>query len=136
MINLGAVSGTVSVMATNSSSGTILFSKTYAITNVQISSNEAKFVLNVPVSPYPLSADISVMQKGGVWSASVIVTRQLDIDANGTVDISDASVVGNAWSTSIGSFNYNPRADLNASGKVDIIDVSIFGAYWQSTDFR
>ena len=135
-INSGTVSGTISVMATNSSSGSVLFSKTYTITNVQIANNQARFVLDVPVSPYPLSAGISVMQNGGAWSASVIVTRQIDIDANGMVDISDASVVGNAWNTSIGSPNYDPRADLNGSGKVDIVDVSIFGAYWRSTDFR
>src|SRR5437667_112905 len=72
-INSGTASGTVSVMATNKS-GTVLFSKTYTITNVQVANNQARFVLNVPVSPYPLSVVVTLSQRSGVWSASVAVT--------------------------------------------------------------
>ncbi len=132
--------GTVTVTATNATTGIVVFSKTYNLLNIslmnQTSSFRAAFLLNIAVLPYPLSSDITVTLAGTTASAPVQVTRQIDIDGNGTVDISDASVVGNAWNTSIGSPNYNPRADLNASGKVDIVDVSIFGAYWRSTNFR
>src|SRR5207249_17392 len=54
-VSSGAVSGTVSVMATNSSTGATLFSKTYSIVNVQVANNLARFLLNVPVRPYALS---------------------------------------------------------------------------------
>src|SRR5438552_4197916 len=72
-INSGTASGKVSVMATNKS-GTVLFSKTYTITNVQVANNQARFVLNVPVSTYPLSVVVTLSQWSGVWSASFAVT--------------------------------------------------------------
>ncbi len=131
--------GTITVTATNTTTGITVFSKAYSLLNLslmnQSSSFRTAFLLNIAVLPYPLSSGIIVTLTGTTASATVQVTRQLDIDANGTVDISDASVVGNAWNTSIGSPSYNPRADLNASGRVDIIDVSIFGAYWRSVNF-
>lgn len=80
-IDSGTISGTVSVMATNSS-GTVLFSKTYGITNVHVSHNQARFVLNVPVSPYPLSVAVTLSQKSGEWSASVVVTSRVLIWSN------------------------------------------------------
>jgi hypothetical protein len=122
-------------MATNSSSGTVLFSKTYTITNVRISNNQAKFVLNVAVSPYPLSADISVMQNGGVWSASVIVTRQLDINRRGAVDIVDFATVVADYGTSPGSLRYDPAADVSGIGTISIVDVSLVLSYYGATAF-
>ena len=131
--------GTITITATNTTTGIIVFSKAYSLLNLslmnQSSSFRTAFLLNIVALPYPLSSDITVTLTGTTASATAQVTRQIDIDANGMVDISDASVVGNAWNTSIGSPNYNPRADLNGSGKVDIVDVSIFGAYWRSVNF-
>ena len=83
-INSGTVSGTVSVMATNRSS-TVLFSKTYTITNVQITNNQARFVLDVPVSPYPLSVEVILSLNRGVWSASVVVTSRALVWSNGVL---------------------------------------------------
>jgi hypothetical protein len=131
----GIVSGTISVMATNSSTGALLFSKTYVIATVQVANNHASFLLNVPVSPYPLSADISVTQDAGVWSASVMVTRQLDITKTGTVNILDFSIVTFDYGSSPGGSRYNPAADLTASGTVNIIDVSIMGYYYNAPVF-
>jgi hypothetical protein len=122
-------------MATNSSSGTVLFSKTYTITNVRISNNQAKFVLNVPISPYPLSADVTVTQTGGVWSASVIVTRQLDINGRGTVDIVDFSTIVSDYGSSLSSPKYNPAADLTGSGMISIVDVGLVVNYYGATVF-
>jgi hypothetical protein len=122
-------------MATNSSSGTVLFSKTYTITNVRISDNQAKFVLNVAVPPYSLSADVTVMQTGGVWSASVIVTRQLDINGRGTVDIVDFSTVVADYGTLPGNPRYNPAADVSGSGMISIVDVSLVLSYYGATAF-
>lgn len=122
-------------MATNSSSGTVLFSKAYTIANVRIANNQAKFVLNVPVSLYSLSADISVAQTAGVWSASVIVTRQLDIAGRGTVDIVDFSVVVADYGTSLGGPRYNPAADVTGSGTVSIIDIGLLVSYYGAAAF-
>jgi hypothetical protein len=135
MINSGAVSGTVSVMATNSTSGTVLFSKTYNITNVQIANNHARFLLNVPTSQYPLSADVTLNLSSGVWSASVMVTRQLAITGAGTVGIVDFSIVALAYGSSLGSTGYNSAADFTGSGTVGIVDVGIAALYYGAKVF-
>jgi len=134
-VGSGIVSGTISVMATNSSSGTILFSKTYSITNIRVSNNQARFLLNLPVSPYSLSADVTVIQNGGVWSASVIVTRQLDINGHGTVDITDFSTVVFDYGSSLGAPKYNPAADPTGSGTIGIVDVTLEVYYYGATVF-
>jgi len=122
-------------VATNSSAGVILFSKTYTIANVQVTNNQARFLLNVPVNPYPLSADVSVTQTGGVWSASVIVTRQLDISKSGIVNSIDFSIVAFDYGSSLGSPRYNPAADLTGSGMISSIDASIVAYYYGATVF-
>ena len=134
-INSGAVSGTVSVMATNSSSGTVLFSKTYTITNVQVANNHARFLLNVAAGQYPLSADVTISLFSGVWSASVMVTRQLAITGAGTVGLVDFSVVALAYGSSPGSTRYTPAADLTGSGTISIIDVGIVGLFYGAKVF-
>jgi len=134
-IDLGTVSGTVSVMATNSSSGTVLFSKTYTITNVQVANNHARFLLNVAAGQYPLSADVTLSLTSGVWSASVIVTRQLAITGAGTVGIVDFSVVALDYGSSLGSSRYNPAADLTGSGTIDIVDIGIVGLFYGAKVF-
>jgi hypothetical protein len=122
-------------MATNSSIGTVLFSKTFNIANVQVGNNQARFLLNMPVSPYRLSADIKVTANGGVWSASVMVTRQLDINSRGSVDIVDFSTVAADFGSSLSSPRYNAVADLTGSGTISIIDVGILVVYYGATVF-
>ena len=135
-VNSGTVSGTVSVTATNSSTGTVLFSKTYTITNVKIGMmNQGRFILNVAVSPYRLSADVTVSQSGGVWSASVMVTRQLDIAGRGTVDIVDFSIGAVAFNTHFGGSLYNPAADLLGTGTVDINDIAMLVSFYGAPDY-
>ena len=96
----------------------------------------AKFVLGIPVSPYHLSADITLSQTGGVWSASVMVTRQLDIAGRGSVDIVDFSALVADYGSSIGGPKYNPAADITASGNISIIDVGILVNYYGATVFN
>jgi hypothetical protein len=134
-VSSGTVSGTVSVVATNSSTGVILFSKTYTISNVQVANNQARFLLNVPMSPYRLSADVAVTENGGVWSASVIVTRQLDINGRGTVDIVDFSTMVADYGSSPGGSRYNLAADLTGDGTISIVDASIMAYYYGATVF-
>ncbi len=134
-IDLGTVSGTVSVMATKSSSGAVLFSKTYTIANVQVANNHARFLLNVAAGQYPLSADVTLSLTSGVWSASVMVTRQLAITGAGTVGILDFSVVALAYGSSLGNIRYNPAADLTGSGTISIIDVGIVALFYGAKVF-
>lgn len=132
----GIVSGTVSVMATNSSNGATLFSKTYAISNVGVANNRAMFLLNVAVNPYPLSADVRLIENGGVWSATVMVTRQLDIAARGTVDIVDVGIVTAAFDSTPGTTNYSPSIDVAGRGIIDIVDVGMLFAFYGAPDYR
>lgn len=131
----GSISGTVSVTATNSTNGKLLFSKTYAISNLTLSNNGVRFLLNIGISPYPLSANLSILQTGGVWSATVSVTRQLDVNHQSTVNLVDFSTIAADYGVSVGSPNYNPAADLTGSGTVNIIDIGIIGLYYNSTVF-
>jgi hypothetical protein len=135
IVNSGSLSGTVSVSATNSSTGAVVFSKSYTISSLPLSNGIARFLLNIAVSPYPLSADVTVMQNGGVWCASVVVTRQLDINASGIVDITDFSTLIADYGSSPGSTRYNPAADLTASGTIDIVDVSLGVYFYGATVF-
>jgi len=131
----GTVSGTISVTATNSSTGALLFSKSYSISNLPLSNNIAKLLLNVGVSPYPLSVDISVRQNAGVWSGSVMTTRQLAISGSGTVGIVDFSIVAFDYGSSLGGPRYNPAVDLNGDGTITIVDVSMVAYYYGATVF-
>jgi hypothetical protein len=132
----GTVSGTVSITATNSSSGTVLFSKTYTITNVSIGMmNQGRFILNIGVNPYRLSADVTVSQTSGVWSASVMITRQLDIAGRGSVDIVDFSIAAMAFNTHTGSSLYNPAADLTGTGTVNITDIAMLLSFYGAPDY-
>lgn len=134
-ITSGEVSGTVSIVATKNSTGTVLFSKSYTISKVIVLDNQARFLLNVQVSPYPLSADITVRLEGGAWSASVTITRQLDLANRGYVDIVDVTVATNAFNSVMGNPSYNPAADVSAAGTVNIVDVTIIESFFNARDF-
>lgn len=122
-------------MATNSSTGALLFSKAYTVSNLVITGNSSRFLLNVGVNPDPLSADIMVTQAGGVWSANVIITKQLDIAARGTVDIVDVGIILSAFDSYPGSPLYNSRADVGARGSIDIVDVGMLFFFYGAPNY-
>jgi hypothetical protein len=122
-------------MATNSSNGVVLFSKTYTIANVQVANNHARFLLNVATGQYPLSADVALNLNSGLWSASVMVTRQLAITGAGTVGLVDFSIVALAYGSSVGSSGYTAAADLTGSGTITITDVSIVALFYGAKVF-
>ena len=133
-------SGTATVVATNSSTGSALFSKTYTITGLRFIPGSsggflAEFLLNVPVSPYRLSSDVTINFSGAGTSSSVRVTRNIDINADGIVNQADANIISAAFQCSIGSTCYNAQADLNADGIVNIFDLYLYGQYSGATDY-
>jgi hypothetical protein len=138
-----SLSGSLEASAVDSVSGASTFTKTYSISGLQLVTPQGstaslrRFLLNVHVLPYNLSSDIVVTLQGLTLSASTTLTRQIDMLGHGNVDIFDASFLGAAWQTKIGSPNYQPTADLIPSdGAVDLLDVSVFGTFWQAVDFR
>ena len=50
-----------------------------------------------------------------------------DVNGDGTVDITDLALVGEAYGTVEGASDYNPDADLNGDGVVDIYDLAECG---------
>jgi pseudomonalisin len=138
MANL-SFSGNATVKATNSTTGQILFSKTYNIPIRRLDNSTgvptAMFSLNVPVSPYPLSSNLVLTVKTGSPSMSNFLSRRIDINGSGTVDISDAATLALAYGTSIGKPSYNGGADLDANGKIDILDASSLALFYGAPDF-
>jgi hypothetical protein len=122
-------------MATNSSSGVVLFSKAYTVTGVQVANNHARFLLNIPAGQHPLSADVTLSLNAGVWSASVMVSRQLAISGDGNVSIVDFSMVALAYGSSPGTSRYNPAADLTGNGTISIVDVSMVALFYGAKAF-
>jgi len=131
----GTFSGTIAVSATNSTTGTVLFSKTFTISSLRVTGGLARFLLNVPVSPYPLSADVTLSLSGGAWTSTVVITRQLDISGEGTVDIVDLGTIAIHYDSIIGTPSYSPAADVAGRGTVDIVDLATAAIYFGAPDY-
>jgi hypothetical protein len=140
-------SGSISVVATNASTGASLFSKTYTISHLAFSypfsgGYQALFLVNVGVNPYALATYL-ILQLSGPTSttpgaASVptpFVARNADLNANGTVDQSDFNTIAAAYGCSLGQSCYNPKADLNADGTVTITDLAIAARYFGAPNY-
>ena len=130
-LDSGTFSGSLAVLATNSTTGQTLFSKSYTL-----ASASSKFLLNIAVAPYLLSSDATITSaSGNTFTPVVGVTRNIDINANGVVDQPDMNSVSAAFGCNTGQYCYNPKADLNADGTVDIVDLSLVGSYFSVTDY-
>ncbi len=135
----GTLSGTSNVVTKNSTTGMVVFNKTFTIPNFKMKNNtgilQASFLLSIGVSPYPLSSNIGIIEGAGVASSSVGVTRRLDANGDGIVDILDLARAANAFGTIINSPGYDGSVDVDGNGAVNIIDISIMASYFDATDF-
>jgi len=59
----------------------------------------------------------------GLLDSTRMLYQNKDVNGDGKVDISDLSIVGNSFGSSIGSPSYVPAADLNADGQINIVDL-------------
>lgn len=130
----GTASGAIFAIATNSTNGATLFSKLYTVIE-PVTNYRSKFLFNVGVKPYPLSANIILAYANGNWSATVGVTRQLDIFAHGTVDMSDLATIAISLNLGPGNPGYNPTADIVGRGTVDIVDLAWAAMFFGATDY-
>lgn len=127
------LSGSPSVTATNASTGATLFTRTYTLVNQPLTNTtsgtfSATFLLPIYVNPYTLSSNIQVSVSGNTITNSYSVTRDLDINNDGIVNLADLNIASAAFGCSIGQQCYNPKADVNADGKVDISDIATMAA--------
>jgi phosphatidylinositol-3-phosphatase len=131
-------SGTATVTAQNATTSTLLFTKTYSIpaSPLRVQGNlEALFLLIVPVAPYPLSVNLDITVGSGTAASIVSVTRQVDIDARGRVDIVDAATLAAAFDSTPTSQNWNPQADIYATGRVNILDAAYLAFLFDAPSF-
>jgi subtilase family serine protease len=132
-------SGTATVTAMDATSGQPIFSKTCTVPSRRFDNSTgtptALFTLNVPVSPYSLSSNLVLTMKTGTPALLNFLSRRIDINGRGTVDILDASTLALAYGANIGSPNYNGGADLDADGKIDILDASSLAMFYGAPDF-
>jgi len=133
-------SGRFTVSAANLTTGITTFSRNYTISNLPVSGLTStifrtELLLDVAVLPYHLSVDLNVQTDGGIGSTRVELTRELDIDRNGVVNIVDLVRVAISFSSTVGSPNYDPRADVNGDGVINIIDLSRVAFYFTTPAF-
>ncbi len=131
------VQGSLTVTATNRTTGVTIFTKTYMVPSFSLMSvsstvKQLLFGLNVAVAPYALSVEVKVTLQGTTVTSSTALSRELDINADGSVDIIDASIAAISFGTSIGNPKYNPQADFLAHGTIDIIDLGFFAFYFNA----
>ena len=63
---------------------------------------------------------------------SITVTTPGDVNADGVVDILDASMASAHWypGPPEGPLEYDPNLDINGDGEINIVDVALISAYW------
>lgn len=60
-----------------------------------------------------------------------MIVKSPDMNKDGSVDLSDFGVFGNAFGTQTGDANYDPCCDYNDDGYVNLSDLGYFGDHWQ-----
>ena len=85
--------------------------------------DKAKYVINAKATAIPGETDNR--DNTLVYSKTVAITITGDVSGDGTVDIYDAIVLANAYSSVPTSSNWNGNADINSDNVVDIYDAII-----------
>ncbi len=117
------LTGTVSVVAVNSTSVQTIFSKTFSVLMSFGSNQSFKFVLLIPVAPFALGAICTV--NSSLDQATFFFARNPDVGNAGMVNIVDVGVIFRNYSAVLGASGYDPAADLDANGTVGIVDAGI-----------
>lgn len=132
--------GTVTVTATNAMTGLLAFTKTFTLSGVRIqnmtTSLRSLFTFDIPLSPYPLSSDVTITISNATAASFVQVTRQVNIAGAGFVSITDVTIVNSHYGASMGMPNYDPLADLGAIGQISISDATIVNIYYNAPSFE
>jgi subtilase family serine protease len=135
----GTLSGNAMVIARNATSGLVLFNRTYTINNFKLQNDtgtfEGIFLLSVGTAPYPLSANIRVRESAGIGGASIAVSRMVDVNGDGTVNVQDLVIVALAFGSTVNNPSYDGRADIDGNGLVNIIDIVGVALFFGAVDF-
>jgi hypothetical protein len=85
--------------------------------------DKAKYVINAKATTIPGETD--TRDNTLVYSKTISITIVADLNGDGIVDIYDAIVLANAYSSVPTSSNWNGNADINSDNVVDIYDAII-----------
>ena len=133
------VSGSLNVAAMNSTTGVTIFNKTYTIPSLRLQNMtgvlQSSFLLSIGVSPYPLSSNIHVRESGGIGSVVIGVSRRVDTNGDGIVNIKDLAFVAGVFGSTLSSPGYDGRADIDGSGAINILDLTAVAIYFGTADF-
>jgi PKD repeat protein len=128
------ITGTVAVVATNTTTGATIFSNTFNITmNGGPDNSPRRFVIMVGSTTPTLAATCSISP--ATDRLSCFASRDPDITVNGTIDIVDLGMATYDYGATQGSSRYNPAVDLDDNGRIDIIDVGILTADYAAPIF-
>jgi phosphate ABC transporter phosphate-binding protein len=133
------VSGLAAAVAVDKTSGSTTYSKTYNIPNLQMflqgTDFTLSFVLNLAVLPYALSTDVTVtLRSSFTASTSHTLTRELDVAAQGSVNIVDLATIAFFFGQPASN---SPTSDIDGNGgTIDIIDIATAAVYYSDSAFR
>ncbi len=114
------VTGSVTVTATNATTGDVIYSKSFNITLSSPSGVNLRFVLAVPTSPIWLGSTCIVNRTTG--AATCFVSRDPDVTRDGTVNIIDVGMLAYKYGSS------DPTLDLADTGTIGIVDAGLMAA--------
>ncbi len=123
------VSGVLTVNAVNATTKGTVYAKAFNVNGVKLQnqsmSEGTSLILSLPVNPYPLSVDLTLILQHNTTLVMTTVSRDVSISGSISVNILDVTFVMSYFNSVQGNPNYNPRADLAMRGTVDIIDVTL-----------
>jgi len=63
------------------------------------------------------------------------VSRRVDTNADGIVNIKDLAFVAGVFGSTLSSPGYDGRADIDGSGAINILDLTAVAIYFGTADF-
>jgi len=121
------ITGTVAVIATNTTTGITIFSKIFNLTiDAGPNNSQRRFLVTVTSTNPTITASCTINPTAA--QLSCFASRNPDVTGNGMVDIVDVGMATYEYGATQGSARYNPAVDLDGDGTIDIIDIGIMSA--------
>jgi PKD domain len=118
------LTASLTITATNMTNGQTLYTKTVDFTRTYPpGTSNPRFILAIPLSTTSLG--VRCAYRSDTATVNCMITKNPDLDQNGTVDLQDISAIVYDFGSVPGSPHWDPNADLAGENAVDLIDVSI-----------